>query len=1796
MPPLLQAEDQQKAVAMGEKPSTTTISTIAVRAEPHTTIVLAMLKSEGDIHLRIDEMNPRLLEIGETMEDAETLFDSHTDLTARLATKESQVEELLTRANELAHEQEDHNVYVYESMAESLTLAWRELNKQLELRGYILEDVLRFHEAAKQHEKLVAKVHHYLKKLIEDEDDPKTIQTVKNTVDEIIQTTVEAIGAGTEVITQIRVLGALADNDNRLNEVVDSCLIIEKIMLKMSNEWEYVETVWTEEKQRLEVDQELEGVAEEDQGTLKRKKPEEAPKKVNHGKLGAQLNGIDTWLSNSKKKLKRDPNSASQILAEGNTQKDNLARIEDIVQKNIPQSPLATKVDSLKNNIHKFLDELQSEGRAKSQVETFLQNAKMILNQLDQMERDLKVASAALASELSPLAKNKTKKVIDEGTQILRQENNLIVREMLEKLNHRLREVEELASYRVNVNRRLSDKLVELNDWLKRVAEPFLADNGHIGSNVQSASEFLNAHKKFETLLVNKEQEVNSVVQQGFELNEDGQQQIKEFRQRYEILKSNLDKRIEMGLVLQKVFKLSDDLDQSFKTLTDSLNDKDLYKNELAFNDLTKQLQNAQESLAQEKHQVQKLSSIAKSSQPTDLNLRSQKVEESLATIVAEHEKVFHELQEELRNWQLKRDARKAASKTVEEVQIWQVETNQLLDNLETKAKNAKPAEEGKVKTELGRVVSNLPIQEQQEKIIQVQQHVQQSEDADLGQKLDYLHRDHQLLKRRLSDLEQSSRNFSETVAEEETTVITRFPSNSSIPQIQHSYQIPKGHAPNLLQGLENLEVTEGGPIELMVKIDSEPPSSVKWLKDGRVIKSSPDYRQNFDGEVATLRIDEVFPEDSANYTFIAENLHGTAQSVAQLVVKSRSKNATPLEDKPRFVRQLQNVDVRDGATAVLECVCVAKPEPQVTWYKEETVIRESDRIRIDYTGDKCVLRILGAGSSDSGLYKVVAKNIHGESINFCRLQIQPGQERSNLPPFFDPPLMNKVVAEGEGIVLEVKAFGDPIPNIEWTLNEKPLTDSENLKVINEKDGWSRIRIESVNHDNTGLYSVRAINPSGEAKTAATLNLVLQPKPSQIIHSQQSTITRRSSSPRQEHYNQEKQVLIQQLQKVHQDYHSNYSTERTTPNLLHKTQSAYENRFPPPEDCTDFGFSSLANAPQFIRPFQDEYTVNEGEKIQLDCLMVGNPRPKVQWFFNDRPIKSNWHFAEFPNIGDTYYISFAPAKLENSGLYRIVAENIRGRTESSTLIHVRPKSMIPPPSRKTPQRFIQKDFGATDYAAASPTYFSDRGSTTSPARRLSQSAYQPRDLGQYERYVQSQSLQYYQDDQYQQNLSRNSNFGPNLNQPLAGMGNMPEGPQGYGDGSSSRTSYAYDSKDDIRPFLGQKSTQNSSFEKYQARQEPLDQYLDRGGSYQGEYQAKGGPYQGGYQAKTGPYQGEYQASGAVYQGQNPAEASGQDLSYYPSQGGHLEPYESDVYSQEQYQQYRQSSVEQKDLLHRQPSDLLGDSQRYQAFDSLHRQPSEPQQQAPPLQHDLSRDSLHRQPSDIQPPHFLHTLQSYVATIGEKVQFDAIVTANPLPIIEWTKDDHLIDERTHPNLQFVHNGNHVALIVNNAQVEDCGKYMCTVRNELGVATSSAQFVVRPNTIAPDFIQRLISEEVAERDMLRWTVEITGDPEPQVIWLRNGDPIPNCPEVQLLNEGNGVHSLVIPSVEQADGGQFTCIAENVAGEARSTADLVVRPVGSEPGAYFHITKVTQEKRVNGEDVSHNQTLSIESPKQH
>jgi hypothetical protein len=71
----------------------------------------------------------------------------------------------------------------------------------------------------------------------------------------------------------------------------------------------------------------------------------------------------------------------------------------------------------------------------------------------------------------------------------------------------------------------------------------------------------------------------------------------------------------------------------------------------------------------------------------------------------------------------------------------------------------------------------------------------------------------------------------------------------------------------------------------------------------------------------------------------------------------------------------------------------------KIIWYREEQTVRESDRIRLSFKGDHCTLNCTNAGNEDAGLYKVLAANVHGETMNFCRVVIVPPSPKRKIPP-----------------------------------------------------------------------------------------------------------------------------------------------------------------------------------------------------------------------------------------------------------------------------------------------------------------------------------------------------------------------------------------------------------------------------------------------------------------------------------------------------------------------------------------------------------------------------------------------------------------------------------------------------------------------------------------------------------------------------------------------------------------------------------------------------------------------------
>lgn len=90
--------------------------------------------------------------------------------------------------------------------------------------------------------------------------------------------------------------------------------------------------------------------------------------------------------------------------------------------------------------------------------------------------------------------------------------------------------------------------------------------------------------------------------------------------------------------------------------------------------------------------------------------------------------------------------------------------------------------------------------------------------------------------------------------------------------------------------------------------------------------------------------------------------------------------------------------------------------------------------------------------------------------------------------------------------------------------------------------------------------------------------------------------------------------------------------------------------------------------------------------------------------------------------------------------------------------------------------------------------------------------------------------------------------------------------------------------------------------------------------------------------------------------------------------------------------------------------------------------------------------------------------------------------------------------------------------------------------------------------PQFTQVLRDMSISDGDQLQLQATVAGDPEPQILWTRNGNPIASS-EIMDLKYKNGCATLTIAEVFPEDEGQYTCTATNSIGSTDTSCRLTI-----------------------------------------
>lgn len=131
-------------------------------------------------------------------------------------------------------------------------------------------------------------------------------------------------------------------------------------------------------------------------------------------------------------------------------------------------------------------------------------------------------------------------------------------------------------------------------------------------------------------------------------------------------------------------------------------------------------------------------------------------------------------------------------------------------------------------------------------------------------------------------------------------------------------------------------------------------------------------------------------------------------------------------------------------------------------------------------------------------------------------------------------------------------------------------------------------------------------------------------------------------------------------------------------------------------------------------------------------------------------------------------------------------------------------------------------------------------------------------------------------------------------------------------------------------------------------------------------------------------------------------------------------------------------------------------------------------------------------------------------------------------------------------------------IKNAEESDAGAYSCVISNSAGEDKTEAKLVVEPKVSAPEFSSKLQNQEITESQPLQLQVKVSGEPFPEVEWLKDGKPLSENGRIHIeTNPATGTATLRIDGTTLDDAGQYTCRLKNPGGTVESKAKIDVKP---------------------------------------
>ncbi|XP_016112004.1 hemicentin-1 [Sinocyclocheilus grahami] len=171
-------------------------------------------------------------------------------------------------------------------------------------------------------------------------------------------------------------------------------------------------------------------------------------------------------------------------------------------------------------------------------------------------------------------------------------------------------------------------------------------------------------------------------------------------------------------------------------------------------------------------------------------------------------------------------------------------------------------------------------------------------------------------------------------------------------------------------------------------------------------------------------------------------------------------------------------------------------------------------------------------------------------------------------------------------------------------------------------------------------------------------------------------------------------------------------------------------------------------------------------------------------------------------------------------------------------------------------------------------------------------------------------------------------------------------------------------------------------------------------------------------------------------------------------------------------------------------------------------------------------------------------------LGHSISLSCESNAIPPPRLSWYRQGRQLTSSD--GVALLPGGN--VLQIPRVQLEDAGKYTCQAVNEAGEDKMHYDLEV----LVPPLIDGQTDEFMQDVDaVVNSTIslrcDVTGNPTPSVSWLKDGLPLYSGPHHQILEDGK---LLEILNVQVSDAASYQCVAENKAGAVERLYSLSVQ----------------------------------------